>query len=132
MTYAHPIAGVAVLLLLGYVASLGFRMRGARRGRAALAARHARLAPIAYWTVLATWLLGVGSTLWLREDLETASTLHFRTGCALAVLLTGSALTARPMRRGPAATAREIHPWLGAAAVLLAAIHVVTGLRIMP
>ena len=131
MTYVHPTAGAAVLLLLGYVASLGFRMRTARRGRAALAARHARLAPIAYWTVLASWALGVGSTIWLRGDLEPATTLHFRTGCAMALLLTGSALTARSMRRAPG-TARDIHPWLGAAAVLLAAAHVVTGLRIMP
>jgi len=129
--YLHPILGAAVLLLLGYVASLGFRMRTARRGRAALAARHARLAPIAYGAVLATWMVGAGSTLWLRPDLDFASTLHFRTGCVLAALLTGSALTARALRAGSAA-AREIHPWLGAAAVLVSAAHVVSGLRVMP
>ena len=131
MTYVHPIAGTATLLLLGYVASLGFRLRTARRGRAALAARHARLAPLAYGAVLASWALGIGSTLWLRQDLDAAATLHFRTGCAMALLLTGSALTARSMRRAGGA-ARDIHPWLGAVAVLLAAAHAVTGLRIMP
>jgi hypothetical protein len=35
------------------------------------------------------------------------------------------------MQKGNA-TARDLHPWLGAAAVLLAAAHAVTGLRIMP
>ena len=129
--YLHPIIGAVGLLLLGYVASLGFRMRTARRGRAALAARHARLAPIAYGIVLASWLIGAASTLWLRADLEFASSLHFRSGCAMAILLTGSALTAGAMRRGSAG-AREIHPWLGALAVLLAAAHVATGLRMMP
>jgi len=129
--YLHPIAGALVLALLGYVAALGFRMRTTRRGRAALAARHARLAPIAYWTVLASWAGGLGSTIWWRDDLGVTSTLHFRTGTAMAVLLTASALSARAMRRGNA-TAREIHPWLGATAVLLAAAHVVAGLRIMP
>jgi hypothetical protein len=129
--YLHPISGALVLLLLGYVASLGLRMRTARRDRAVLAARHARLAPIAYAAVLASWVIGVGSTVWLRDDLDITSTLHFRTGCAMAVLLTGSALTARALRHGSRA-AREIHPWLGAAAVLVAAAHVVTGLRIMP
>jgi hypothetical protein len=129
--YLHPVIGALVLLLLGYVASLGLRLRTARRGRAALAARHARLAPIAYAVVLASWAIGVASTAWLRDDLDLASTLHFRTGCALAVLLTGSALTSRGLRRG-SRVAREIHPWLGAAAVLVAAAHVVTGLRIMP
>jgi hypothetical protein len=129
--YLHPIIAGVGLLLLGYVASLGFRMRTARRGRAALAASHARLAPLAYGMVLASWLIGAASTLWLRADLEIASSLHFRSGCAMALLLTGSALTARAMRRGSAG-AREIHPWLGAAAVLLAAAHVATGLRMMP
>ena len=129
--YLHPIAGAAVLALLAYVASLGFRLRTARRGRARLAAQHARLAPLTYWLVLASWVGGAASTLWLRDDLAFASTLHFRTGAAMAALLTGSALTARAMPGG-GTTAREIHPWLGAAAVLLAAAHVVAGLRIMP
>ena len=131
LPYLHPLIGAAALGLLGYVATLGFRMRTARRGRAALAARHARLAPIAYGGVLASWAIGVGSTVWLREDLDFAATLHFRTGCALALLLTGSALTARAMRHGSAG-ARDIHPWLGAAAVLVAAAHVAAGLRLMP
>jgi uncharacterized protein DUF4079 len=129
--YLHPISGGLVVALLAYVASLGFRLRTARRGRAALAAWHARLAPIAYATVLATWVTGAASTLWLRDDLAFASTLHFRTGSLMAALLTGSALTARAMHGG-GTTAREIHPWLGAGAVLLAAAHVVAGLRIMP
>jgi hypothetical protein len=129
--YLHPIIGAATLLLLAYVASLGFRMRTARRGRAELAALHARLAPIAYVAVLASWLFGGASALWLRSDLELAASLHFRTGCAMAALLTGSALTSHWMRLG-SASAREIHPWLGAGAVLLAAAHAATGLRMMP
>jgi hypothetical protein len=131
LPYFHPIIGASSLVLLVYVASLGFRIRTARRGRAQLAAVHARLAPISYAAVLVSWLLGAGSALWLRTDLDFASTLHFRTGCAMAVLLTGSAITARSMRIGSAA-ARDIHPWLGASAVLLAAAHAATGLRIMP
>lgn len=129
--YLHPASGAAVLALLAYVASLGLRLRTARRGRAALAARHARLAPLTYAAVLASWVAGAASTLWLRADLDFATTLHFRTGCAMALALSGSALTARAMRSGSAA-AREIHPWLGGAAVLLAAAHLVTGLRLLP
>ena len=131
MSYLHPILGGLALLLLAYVASLGFRLRTARRGRAALAAQHARLAPVMYWIVLASWVVGVSSTLWLRGDLEITTTLHFRTGCLLALLLTGSALTSRALQRG-SSTARDVHPWLGAASVLTAAAHLVAGLRIMP
>lgn len=129
--YLHPITAGAVLGLLGYVAVLGFRLRSARRDRGALADRHRRLAVIVYWGVVASWLAGVASTFWERDDLAVASTLHFRTGLVLAVVLTGSALTARSMRRGSAA-AREVHPWLGAAAVLIAAAHLAAGLAILP
>ncbi len=129
--YLHPVLGGATLLLLGYVAALGFQLRSARRGRATIAARHARLAPLAFSAVLGNLALGVASTWWWRDDVGVASTLHFRTGCAMAVLLTGSALTARAFRRGNA-TARAWHPWLGAGAVLLAAAHAVAGLQMMP
>jgi hypothetical protein len=73
--------------------------------------------------LLSSWLL--------RKDLEVAKTFHFRTGLLIVVLLSGSALTARWLNRGNA-TARELHPWLGAVAALLAAAQAVTGLRIMP
>jgi hypothetical protein len=118
--YWHPTIGAASLLLLLYVASLGFRMRTARRGRAQLTALHARLAPIAYAAVLVSWLIGAGSALWLRSDFEFASTLHFRTGCIMAALLTGSA-DALDAQRECDRTRRA--SWLGAAAVLLAAAH---------
>lgn len=130
-SYVHPILGALVLALLVYVASLGLRMRTARRERPRLAALHARLAPWAYAGVVISWTGGLLSTWLLRGDLETASTFHFRTGLLIAALLTGSALTARWLNRG-SATARELHPWLGAIAALLAAAQAVTGLRIMP
>jgi hypothetical protein len=131
MEYVHPILGATVLALLVYVASLGLRMRTARRGRAELAARHARLAPWAYAGVLLSWTGGLLSSWLLRQDLEVAGTLHLRIGLLIALLLTGSAFTARWLSRGNG-TARELHPWLGAVAALLAAAQAVTGLRITP
>jgi hypothetical protein len=131
LAYVHPVIGGAVLLLLVYVGSLGLRMRSRSRQRAGLAARHARLAPLAYVLTLLSWLGGSLSTLGLRHDLDWASTVHFRVGTIIVVFLSGSALTARWMRRGNP-TARELHPWFGAGALLLAAAHAVTGLRIMP
>jgi Protein of unknown function (DUF4079) len=129
--YLHPIVAGAALVLLLYTASLGLRMRQRRRDRAALAALHARWAPWAYGLVAASWAGGLASTAFLRSDLELAHSLHFRTGTLMVLLLTGSALTARRMG-GPDSAAREIHPWLGALAALLAAAQAVTGLRITP
>lgn len=131
MTYLHPISGGLVLLLLVYVGSLGLALRGARRDRAAIARRHARWGRVTYVAVLLSWLAGVLSVLLGRADLSLAASLHFRTGTALALVLTGSALTGRAMERG-SASARDWHPWLGAAAVLLAAAHAAAGLRLTP
>lgn len=119
------------MVLLVVVGSLGLRARTQPRRRRELLALHARLAPAAYVLVLLVWLAGAASTWALRGDLTFAESLHFRSGTAIALLLTGSALSARAMRRG-GATARDLHPWLGAAALLLAAAQAVTGLRIMP
>lgn len=131
LDYLHPFSGAAVLGLLVYVGSLGLKLRTARRDRTALAARHARWARVTYIAVLLSWLAGVASVLFGRDDLTLAASLHFRSGTALALFLTGSALTARAMLRG-SANARDWHPWLGAAAVLLAAGHAATGLRLTP
>ncbi len=131
LAYLHPLSGAVVLALLLYVGVLGLQLRTARRGRAALAARHARWARLVYVAVLASWLAGLASVLLGRAELTPAASLHFRSGTLLALLLTGSALTARAIGRGHAA-ARDWHPWFGAAALLLAAAHAATGLRLTP
>ncbi|MGH7788293.1 MAG: DUF4079 family protein [Candidatus Binatia bacterium] len=131
MDYLHPIAGLVTLLLLVYVGGLGLRLRTARRDRARLAARHARLGPWLYALVLGSWAAGALSVSATRPDLAFADSLHFRSAAGLVLLLTGSAVTSRLMRRGNM-SAREVHPWLGVAALLLAAIHLITGLRITP
>lgn len=131
MTYLHPLTGAVVLALLVYVGALGLSLGRARRDRAARAARHARWARVAYGGVLASWLAGLLSVVLGRADLDPAASLHFRSATLLALLLTGSALTARAIARGNA-NARDWHPWLGGAAVLLAAAHAVAGLRLVP
>jgi hypothetical protein len=130
MTYLHPISGALVLALLVYVGSLGLSLRTARRNRAALAARHARWARVAYIGVMLSWLAGLLSVGLGRHDLSLAASLHFRSATLLALLLTGSALTGRAIERGNT-NARDWHPWLGGAAVLLAAAHAVAGLRMV-
>ncbi len=130
MAYLHPLAGAALLLLLVYVGWLGFTARSRPRRRAELLARHARLAPWVYAGVLAVWCFGAFSSAFLRADLALAQSLHVRLGCASAALLTASALSAQWMSRS--ALARDLHPWFGAGALLLAAAQAVTGLRITP
>ena len=129
VAYIHPVAAGVSVGLLAYVGSLGLRARNDRRQAARLLGRHARLAPIMYGLILASWVAGVLSTWLLRRDLEVGASAHFRVGVVLVLVLSGGALTSRWMRD---ATVRSLHPWFGAAAMLLAAAQVFFGLQITP
>lgn len=129
LAYIHPVTGALTALLLCYVGSLGLRARSNRRQARRLLARHAQLAPIVYGIALASWAGGFASTWLLRRDLELGEGAHFRIGVALVIALSGGALTSRWMDR---ASIRALHPWFGAAAMLLAAAQVFFGLQITP
>lgn len=129
LTYVHPLTAALVLLMTAYVASLGIRARNDRRRARELLTRHARLAPWAYGLIVASWIVGVGTTWLLRPELELGESQHFRVGLALVAAFSASALSSRWMRL-PAA--RSIHPWFGVAGVLLAAAQIFFGLQITP
>jgi len=118
-----------VLVGRGYTGSLGVRARNDRRHARELLRRHAATAPMMYWLMVVIWAGGLVSTWQLRNDLRLAASPHFRIGLALVAALTGSAITARNMRRPQW---RAVHPWFGAAAMLLAAAQVFFGLQITP
>lgn len=129
LPYVHPVTAGVVLTLLGYVGSLGLRARSQPRQAHAHLARHVRLAPLLYVLILASWIDGVVSTWLLRHDLDLAASVHFRFGIWSVVALSGSALTSRWIDRP---TMRAVHPWFGAAAMLIAAAQVFFGLQITP
>jgi uncharacterized membrane protein YbjE (DUF340 family) len=131
LAYVHPIIGALTIALLAYVGSLGLRARNDRRRAQQLLAQHARLAPWMYGFIIASWIGGFVSTWLLRHDLELGASTHLRIGVALVVAVSGSALTSWAMRR-PQVQVRAIHPWLGAAAMLLAAAQVFFGLQMTP
>lgn len=129
LSYVHPVIAALVLALLAYVASLGVRARNDRRRRAQHLRMHARLAPWMYAAVVLTWLAGIGMTWLLRPPAELAASGHFRIGTALVAVLSAGALSSRWMH---IRTVREIHPWFGALALLLAAAQVIFGLQLLP
>ena len=109
LAWIHPILAVLTLAALAHEASLGARARNDRRHRARHLARHAAIAPWMFAAVAASW--------------------HFRFGIALVAVLGLSAITARSMNRR---AVRELHPWIGVAALLLAAAQVFFGLQKQP
>lgn len=129
LAYVHPVAGGLTLALLGYVGSLGLRARNDRRRAPALLRRHARLAPVMYGFVSASWIAGFTSTWLLRHDLHPGASMHLRIGAALVLALSGGFVTSHFMRRP---RARAMHPWFGVAAMLLAAAQVFFGLQLTP
>lgn len=129
LAYLHPITGALVVFLLAYAGTAGLRARNDRRRRDELLDSHTRYAPWAFWLTLATWIGGLTTTWLWRSDLELAASNHFRIGTALLLPLAGGWWTARRMEIG---WARDLHPWLGIAVLLLAAAQVFFGLQITP
>lgn len=127
--YVHPVVGVTVVALLYYVGWMGLRSRTDHRHRARLLATHARLGPFLFGLMLASWAGGLLSTWLWRSDLHLFGTTHLRIGTVLMLAMTGAWLTSWRMRT---AVVRTVHPWLGAAAMLLAAAQVFFGLQITP
>ncbi len=129
LPYLHPVVGGLIIVFLGYIGSLGLRARNDRHNARTYLARHARWGPMMYLLVLASWAGGLLSTRLLRHDLDVAASTHFRIGLFMVLALSGGFISSRWMDRSQV---RELHPWLGAAAMLLAAAQVFFGLQITP
>jgi hypothetical protein len=130
LAWAHPAFGVVAVLLAARGAALG--VAGRRSGVVASRdrARHKAFMPWVYALVVVSWAGGLASTLWLRTDLPPAESAHFLVGTGIVIAFTAAAAISR--RIGLEPWARQIHPWIGAAALLLCGWQLFLGLQIMP
>ncbi len=126
VTHLHPLVALATIALLAYGGGLGLKGRRLSGSRA----RHAALMPWAYALVLVAWAGGVVTVWRVRDDLDLAASHHFTVGSLIVALFTAAALLSRRIEVDP--LARRIHPWIGAAALLLCGVQVFLGLAIMP
>ncbi len=129
LVYLHPLAGALTIALLLYAGALGLRARNTRRGRAELLRRHARIAPVMFWSNLASWLGGLFSTWAWRPEMELAASMHVRIGAVMLLVLSASFLVSRNMN---SELTRNFHTLLGCIALLLAVAQVFFGLQITP
>src|SRR5207245_4569099 len=127
---ATPAAAAGALVRAVARAGRGGRGRPASLRAARTRARHTALMPWVYGLVVASWAGGLASVWALRDDLTPAASGHFAVGTAIVVLFTAAALVSRWIAVDE--RARAIHPWLGAAALLLCGVQVFLGLQIMP
>jgi hypothetical protein len=128
--YLHPVTAFAVVGLAVHAARLGLAGRSPRPDAAARRARHARLTPRLYGLIIVTWVIGVASVRWGRDDLDTAASGHFLVGTAIVGLFTAAAAVSRFIAVD--GRARAVHPLLGAAALVLCGVQIFLGLQIMP
>jgi hypothetical protein len=70
---------------------------------------------------------GVMAVLWSRPDLVVTRSVHFRTGSLLSALCL-VLLLSRPFLH--IHEVRQLHPWIGAFALLVAGAHVFFGLQL--
>jgi Protein of unknown function (DUF4079) len=121
--------GLALLTLRA-----GLAVRRARLGRTprdpSLRRRHLRLAKPAVALVLIGFLAGPLSAVWLR-GWEPFHSFHGGLGVTVAALFTAAAVMGRRLERGRG-SARTAHAWLGALAVLGAAVAAVAGFVLLP
>jgi len=125
---------VVSLALAGLTLRAGLALRRARLGRAPrdprARRRHLRLAKPAVVLVLAGFVLGPISAVALRGWRAFAS-FHGLLALAVAALFAAAAVLGRRLELGRA-HAREAHAWLGALAVLGAALAAVAGFVLLP
>jgi uncharacterized membrane protein YozB (DUF420 family) len=128
--YLHPLGGLLAVTLAAYAATLGFRARLARRDAAVARRRHAMIGPWLYALVVFNWIGGVIAVRVLEPSLAEASRPHLTVGSLILALFSLAALLSRWVPVD--ARARTVHPFLGAAAVLLGGYQIFLGLQLLP
>ena len=128
--WIHPVAGLVVTALALRGASLALQGRRLGPRGAVHFARHRRLMPWVYGLVIANFAAGLVSTWLWRDEEDLATSGHFTVGIVLIALLTTGAWLSRRIATDP--RARALHPWVGAAALLMAGVQIFLGLQIVP
>jgi len=122
------------LALAGLTLRAGLALRRARRALAPrdprLRRRHLRLAKPAVLLLLIGFAGGPISAVWLR-DWRAFGSFHGMLGAVVASLFLAAAVLGRRIERGRT-SALEAHAWLGALAVLGAALAAVAGFVLLP
>jgi hypothetical protein len=125
---------LASIALAGLTLRAGLALRRARLGRTprdpALRRRHLRIAKPAVALVLAGFVAGPVSAVWLR-GWDAFETFHGVLGLAVAALFLAAAVIGRRLERGRS-RAFEAHARLGALAVLGALVAAVAGFVLLP
>jgi cytochrome bd-type quinol oxidase subunit 2 len=130
MEFVHPALGAAVILYSVWIMSRGLAARQGGKGAHQARRTHKKWAWYALWGMVLAALTGIGSTLWLRPDLELGETWHLAIGLVCVGLMGLAALLTRYFTHN--AQLRQVHPWIGIAAVVLGIAQAIVGIELLP
>ena len=130
MIWLHPVAGALGASMLIWIGLQGLRARHQARYAPGARAVHRRYAPWVFGFVVGVAVVGSGSVVLLRPDLQLAGSWHFWVLWTVVILLTGSAFTSR--RLAGSSNARKAHAWIGVAAMVGVAVGAALGLGMLP
>ena len=80
--------------------------------------------------VVVSWIGGLASAWLWRDPEDLAGSGHYTVGTVLVALFVVVATLGFAIDRSP--RWRAVHPWVGAAALLLAGVQIFLGLQIVP
>lgn len=130
MSYLHPLVGTLTIALLLWVGTQGLRSRHKARYAPAARRAHAKFAPAALWACIAVAIAGPVSVVLTREDLELVDSWHFWFGWLVALLMVSAWFTSRRLHQDP--RFKQLHPYFGIAAMLLAIFGAMLGFGMLP
>ncbi len=130
MAFVHPVIGTVVVLFSLWIMSRGLRARQGGKGAHAARRTHKRWAWYALVGMLLALTSGMASTLWIRPDLELGETWHLALGWLVVGLMAIAALLTRYFTHN--AQLRQIHPWIGIAAVGGGIAQAIVGIELLP
>jgi hypothetical protein len=127
----HPILGATAVAALFFVGLRGLRSRRKQPDAAASRAFHRRWTPLALGLVVASFLGGVGSVYFLRDDLDSWASWHARFAAGLVGMLTALWYSS-PLRTNRAPPWTRAHVTIGFFAMLAAILTAALGLGLLP
>lgn len=130
MSYVHPLVGTLVIALLLWVGAQGLRSRHKARYAPGARKLHARFAPVALWGCVVVAVAGPLSVVFTREDLELVDSWHFWFGWLVALLMVSAWFSSRRLHEDP--RLKQLHPYFGIAAMLLAIFGAMLGFGMLP
>jgi hypothetical protein len=131
LPFLHPFLGGLALLAMMQLGAAGLQARQGAKGAHNKRKRHAKQGPWIAGAMALAALTGVGTVVFVREDLEPVDSWHFWAGwLATLCMLTIAFVTPRRFRRNQ--LVKNLHPAVGVVAMLVGVVVLLVGIELLP